>query len=277
MRIVRHRLKRDDGSDVPYRRSPNQSAGIEPELLVLHYTAGASAESSIAWLTDPRAQASAHVLVARDGSVTQLVPFDRRAWHAGQSRWEDRTNLNRWSFGIELDNGGALQRRGDGWTTPWGAPVDAARVVEAAHPHGGPVRGWEAFPPQQLLAAAEVATLLVRHYGLRDVVGHDEIAPGRKSDPGPAFPMQSFRSRALGRRDPDAGAERAQTTTALHIRTGPGTHFEKLPASPLPAGTKLELLGRDGDWHQVLVLDLVAGDMDVEGWVHGRYLSPIAP
>ena len=70
----------------------------------MHYTAGASAESSIDWLTNPDARASAHVLIARDGGITQLVPFDRRAWHAGRSRWKDRTGLNGWSFGIELDN-----------------------------------------------------------------------------------------------------------------------------------------------------------------------------
>ncbi len=273
MRIVRHRLRRDDGTDVPFRRSPNQSADLTPEYAVIHFTAGASAESSIAWLLDPVSRASAHVLVARDGSLTQLVAFDRRAWHAGRSRWEDREGLNRWSFGIELDNAGPLQHRPDGWYSGWGARIDDSQVVEALHPNGGPTRGWHAFSPEQLLAAADLVNLLVRHYGLRDVVGHDDVAPGRKSDPGPAFPMESFRARALGRGDGEAPLLLAQTTTALHIRIGPGTAFEKLPQSPLPAGTKLELLESSGAWHRVSVLDLLAGEMDVEGWVHGRYVA----
>jgi N-acetylmuramoyl-L-alanine amidase len=275
MRIVRHRLRRDDGTDVPYRRSPNQSSGITPVYAVVHFTAGASAESSIAWLLDPAARASAHVVVARDGGLTQLVAFDRRAWHAGRSRWEDREDLNRWSLGIELDNAGPLQRRADGWTSGWGARIDDAEVVEAVHRHGGPARAWHAFPPEQLRAAADVVNLLARHYRLEDVLGHDDIAPGRKSDPGPAFPMESFRARALGRADGETPGVVAQTTTALNIRLGPGTGFEKLPASPLPAGTKLELLETSGSWHQVSVLDIVGGDMDVEGWVHGRYVRRV--
>ncbi len=169
---------------------------------------------------------------------------------------------------------GALERHVNGWHSAWGRRVDDADVLEAAHRNGGPVRGWHSFSPVQLEVAAEVANLLVRHYGLRDVLGHDDVAPSRKTDPGPAFPMRSFRARVMGRGD-DGDTERAQTTTALNIRIGPGTQFPKLEASPLPSGTKLQVLAAEGAWRQVLVLDVVAGDMDVEGWVHGRYLEPI--
>jgi N-acetylmuramoyl-L-alanine amidase len=277
MRIVRNRLVADDGSPIPYRRSPNQSVGLEPAYVVVHYTAGSSAESSIEWLTDKASRASAHVVVGRDGSMTQLVGFDRRAWHAGRSEWKERVGLNAWSFGIELDNGGPLEPRGDGgWYTAFGARVRDEEVIQAAHPHGGPVRGWQVYPTTQLLTAAAVANLLVRHYDLEDVLGHDDVAPGRKTDPGPAFPMATFRARVLGRADEEPQPlPLAQTTTALNIRTGPGTRFDKLAASPLPAGTKVEVLAESDAWRQVLVLDLIGGEMDVEGWVHGRYLRPL--
>jgi N-acetylmuramoyl-L-alanine amidase len=152
--------------------------------------------------------------------------------------------------------------------------VEAGQDMEAAHRNGGPVRGWHTFSLEQLHAAAEIANLLVRQYGLRDVIGHDDIAPARKTDPGPAFPMESFRARVMGRGD-ESDVARAQTTTALNIRIGPGTQFPKLESSPLPAGTKLQVLDAEGAWRQVLVLDIVAGDMDVEGWVHGRYIEAI--
>jgi N-acetylmuramoyl-L-alanine amidase len=155
--------------------------------------------------------------------------------------------VNGFGIGIELDNAGALLRRGDGWTSAWGAPIDDADVVTAAHKHGGPVRGWHAYSARQLAVAADVANTLVRHYDLVDVVGHDDVSPGRKTDPGPAFPMQSFRARVMGRPDGEPAVERAQTTVALNIRTGPGTAFERLPASPLPAGTKLEILAVQGE------------------------------
>ena len=277
MRIVRNRLVSDDGTPLPYRRSPNQSSGLEPAYVVMHYTAGASAESSIDWLTNPAARASAHVVVGRDGKVTQLVALDRQAWHAGSSEWRGLEGLNAHSFGIELDNGGPLQRRADaGWYTPFGLRIPDEEVVQAQHRSGGPVIGWHSYSTDQLLAAADVANLMVRHFGLLDVIGHDDIAPARKRDPGPAFPMQTFRARVLGRGDGgDAAQQLAQTTSPLNIRTGPGTQFDRLPASPLPAGTKLALLAEEGAWRQVLVLDLVGGEMDVEGWVHGRYLQPL--
>jgi N-acetylmuramoyl-L-alanine amidase len=277
VKILRNRLVADDGTPFPYRRSPNQSPGLEPRYLVIHYTAGGSAAGTIDWLTSPAARASAHLVVARDGGITQLVAFDRQAWHAGRSEWQGLEGLNAHSFGIELDNGGPLQQRSDGsWATPFGASVPPGQVTVAAHRAGGPERGWQAYPAEQLLVAAEVASLLVRRYELVDVLGHDDVAPGRKTDPGPAFPMQTFRSRVLGRAD-DGALTRplAQTTTALNIRTGPGTQFPKLSASPLPAGTKVERLASDGAWRQVLVLDLVGGEMDLEGWVHGRYLAEL--
>ena len=103
MKIVRHRLHHDDGRPLPFRASPNQSAGLQPEYVVMHYTAGSSAESSIAWLTNPAARASAHVVVARDGCATQLVPFNRCAWHAGSSQWGNRTGLNQWMRVADVD------------------------------------------------------------------------------------------------------------------------------------------------------------------------------
>ena len=79
--------------------------------------------------------------------------------------------------------------------------IPDAEVMEAVHENEkkeGTVRGWHRYPPKQLDAALKLAALLVSHYGLRDVIGHDDVAPLRKQDPGPAFPMASFRARALG-------------------------------------------------------------------------------
>ena len=270
MRVRQHRLVHDDGKALNYRPSPNHSGTSTPEYLVVHFTRGASAESSINWLTDRRARASAHLVIARDGTVTQLVPFNRKAWHAGRSRWADRERLNSWSIGIELDNHGDLIGGSGRWRTAWGRPVDDQDVVELPHKHDGKVRGWHDYSEQQLQVTAAVATALIGHYGLKDVVGHDDIAPGRKLDPGPAFPMESFRAAVLGR-ETDV-PEVYQTTAALNIRSGPGTRHDKLPASPLPPGTRLDVLSSHGLWRKVDVLDTVGGEMDVVGWVHSRYI-----
>ena len=113
MKILRHRLHDDKGNALPFELTRNRGDQLQPEYLVLHYTASRDAASSIRWFKNSDAQASAHVVIGKDGTVTQMVPFDRIAWHAGVSRWEDRTGLNAYSIGIELDNPGKLRRRGN--------------------------------------------------------------------------------------------------------------------------------------------------------------------
>lgn len=271
MKIDDHRLLDDAGEAVPLDESPNtDDESLEPRYLVMHYTASPSAKAAVHWLTNPEANASAHLLVGRDGGITQLVPFDRVAWHAGRSSWEGLEGLNRHSIGIELDNAGRLERKGGAWQAWFGESYSDEEVMEAVHKHETAASGWHVFTPEQIEAALNAALSIVRAYDLLDVVGHDDISPGRKTDPGPAFPLGSFRARIRGRSEdrPDL----FETTVNLNIRTGPGTRNEKLGVSPLPTGTRVEILGTDGTWRFVDVAGEVGGEHDVQGWVHGGYL-----
>jgi len=263
MKVEEHRLIADDDKPVPYLKSPNQTRGrtIDPEVLVIHYTAGASARSSIAWLCNEQAKASAHLVIGRDGSVTQLVDFNRKAWHAGVSRWNDREGVNNFSIGIELANAGVLQGEPGRWRTSFEAPIDSDDVLIAPHKNDGIERAWERYTEDQLDVATDVAATLCREYDLVEVLGHDDIAPGRKLDPGPAFPMQSFRSLAEGRAQD--GPVLYRTVAALNIRTGPGAQFDKLEGSPLPKGTRLDVLASHGVWRQVDVLATIGGDISL--------------
>lgn len=218
MKITDHRLCEDDGTPVAFVESPNVGGAVEHEFLVMHYTAGRNAEQSIAWLARPEARASAHIVIDRDGEITQLVPFDRIAWHAGRSEWLGRAGLNRYSLGIELDNAGRLTRQGGHWRAWFGDEYADEDVVEATHKHESAASGWHAYSPVQIDAALAAASLLFNHYGLRDVLGHDDIAPGRKSDPGPAFPMASFRGRIVGRGEDEAAEERLLRLRAPFMR-----------------------------------------------------------
>lgn len=273
MEIRDHRLFLVGDTGVPFRETPNQSGEIRPECLVIHFTKGASAESSVNWLLNPDARASAHLVVGRDGDITQLAAFNRKAWHAGASSWEGRPSVNNFSIGIELDNYGDLVGRAGSWRTSWGRSVPDSEVVELPHKFDGKMRGWNVFGEKQLTVALDVAGALARQYGLKDVVGHDDVAPGRKWDPGPAFPLSSFRSAVFGRED--NAQNLYETITALNIRSGPGTQHQKLEVSPLPQGTRLDVLQEDGIWRLVDVSDVVSGEMDIVGWVHGRYIRRI--
>ncbi len=166
-----------------------------PRWLLIHYTGGSGAVGAIGQLTTrDDTYVSAHLLLAPDGEVTQMVPFGRQAYHAGQSKWMGVSRLNAYTIGLELVNPGYMRP---------GSPRSWPTIRAAHQLVGGPMREWYVYPEEQLASAAAVCAKLLNHYtSLEGILGHDDVAHprGRKLDPGPAFPMVAFRERvkALG-------------------------------------------------------------------------------
>ena len=143
-------------------------------MLVLHYTGMRSAADALERLCDPAAKVSAHYLIDEDGGVIALVPDELRAWHAGACWWQGRSALNDVSLGIELVN------PGDEW-------------------------GYRSFPAAQMAARLELATALMGRWriALDRVVGHSDIAPARKEDPGELFDWEQLARAGLCAARPD--------------------------------------------------------------------------
>ena len=140
--------------------SPNFDDRTLPiTMIVLHYTGMVDGESAIARLRDPGAKVSSHYVVAEDGTVLRLVPEDKRAWHAGQSHWRDVDDVNSASIGIEIVNPG--------------------------HEFG-----YRPFPDEQIEAVIRLVHDIKDRYQITrgNIVGHSDIAPARKRDPGELFP-----------------------------------------------------------------------------------------
>jgi len=140
--------------------SPNFNERQLPvSMIVLHYTGMQSAEAALARLTDPAAEVSAHYLIDEDGTIHRLVAEDKRAWHAGQSHWRGITDVNSASIGIELVNPG--------------------------HEFG-----YREFAPAQIEALIPLLAEIKDRYEITrgNIVGHSDIAPTRKQDPGEFFP-----------------------------------------------------------------------------------------
>lgn len=200
MKIANHLLVGETGETVSFQKSPNQSAGLSPIYLIMHYTAGTSVDGAVSWLCKTEAQASAHLVIGRSGEIVQLVAFNKRAWHAGKSVWGTLEGMNQYSIGIELVNAGKLRKRSDGKWVNWAniiIPEDEVSV--AIHKSETTECGWHEYTQAQLDAAIQVASLLNASYPFTDILGHEDVSPGRKTDPGPLFPMNSFRSMVLGR------------------------------------------------------------------------------
>jgi N-acetylmuramoyl-L-alanine amidase len=142
--------------------SPNFNARPKPpDMLVLHYTGMQTGEAALERMRDPQAQVSAHYMVEEDGRVFRLVPEERRAWHAGVSFWKGERGLNDNSIGVEIVN------PGHDW-------------------------GYRPFPEAQIAAVIALAADIRSRWSIpnsRDV-GHSDIAPDRKVDPGELFPWK---------------------------------------------------------------------------------------
>ena len=156
-------------TDAPSPNHDSRPAGGPVDMLVLHYTGMVSAEAAIARLRDPAAKVSSHYVVGEDGRVWRLVPEARRAFHAGVSSWRGHEGLNGRSVGIEIVNPGH----------EW---------------------GYRPFPALQMAAVCELCLeVLARHpVPARNVVGHADVAPGRKQDPGELFDWAGLAANGVG-------------------------------------------------------------------------------
>ena len=272
-----------NGKHVSYKQTPNHSGKIKPIGIVQHHTAsGLTPGGDIAWLTDKRAKASAHLVIARDGSVTQLAPFNVKTWHAGRSRWKGKPNCNNRFIGIEIDNPGGLRPMADGRFSGIGGPYDAGNVVKMSSPQHGNYEYWLEFTDEQLKVDFAITLALWEHYNLTELVGHYDISPGRKTDPGPHFPMEKLRSLCDGRGDVDDAHDKDGRSIDAYVRARGGLNIRQWPAlfsrrtGAFVDGTgitieKSGMYHHDGDpqvWHNV-----TSGDL--QGWVHGDFVELI--
>ncbi len=154
------------------RPSPNHDArpeGQAVDILLLHYTGMKSAEAALERLCDPAAKVSAHYCIDEDGTVTRLVDEARRAWHAGVSSWAGASDVNARSIGIELVNPG--------------------------HEFG-----YRPFPAPQMAALTALARDILARHAIppHRVLGHSDVAPTRKQDPGELFGWEALAAAGIG-------------------------------------------------------------------------------
>jgi N-acetylmuramoyl-L-alanine amidase len=193
------------------RKPVNGSTGVR--LIVLHYTGMTSAEAALQRLTDPAAHVSSHYVVDDDGRIYRLVDDAQRAWHAGVSYWRGMRDINSCSIGIEITNPG--------------------------HDYG-----YRAFPDKQLSAVTALCRSLIQTHGLgaRDVVGHSDIAPGRKIDPGELFPWQALAAEGIGMWPTLSGTKHlVDTAQALEMLSRIGY------ATPLSVDAGADIIAKPSD------------------------------
>lgn len=210
--VISHKLHHP-GLVVEQLESPNTSGRIKGsgqgiaklsnlKFVIIHYTAGRSRVSAVRRFMDDKSGVSAHLVVDRDGTVSQVMPFDKIAWHAGKSSYGKWKGINNYSIGIELVNAGLLTRNLAGnYFAWWGDPIPEKDVFIHKTPKGVET-AWHMYTPEQIAVCLGILTALNTAYpSLEYLLGHRDIAPGRKIDPGEAFPMNGIRAAISGRSD----------------------------------------------------------------------------
>jgi N-acetylmuramoyl-L-alanine amidase len=151
--------------------SPNFDKKSRPivwiKIIVIHYTGMQSERESIFRLSDPKFKVSSHFVIGQNGSVYRLVKDNKVAWHAGKSCWGKYKNLNKNSIGIELVNKG--------------------------HQFG-----YTSFKKRQISSLIKLCKILIKKYKIKSIVGHSDIAPLRKKDPGEKFPWEKLAKKKIG-------------------------------------------------------------------------------
>lgn len=242
------------------------------DTLIVHYTAGRSAESSANYLQRPDVKASAHLVIGRNGEIYQLVPFNIISWHAGESNYGGRSWYNNYSIGIELDNAGALTKTGNEYQSWFGRKYAQSEVMQSVHRNESDLGFWHIYTEKQLEMNEEITSLILGKYkGIVNILGHEEISPDRKQDPGPAFPLDKFRRLMLGDDRIDKTPDSKVIPTAgsiipgkLNIRAGAGSSFDKV-ANPLVAGQNVKILDEENGWYRVTT--------EIEGWVSKGFVK----
>lgn len=153
--------------------SPNiepRQGGLKPTILLMHYTGMASCEKAVDWLSRPESKVSCHYVIDTDGTIIQMVREDLRAWHAGVSQWKGETDTNSSSIGIEIHNPG----HGDDYCD---------------------------FPDAQMSSVTDLSREIIERWGIapEGVLGHSDVAPGRKIDPGEKFDWAGLAAAGIGR------------------------------------------------------------------------------
>jgi N-acetylmuramoyl-L-alanine amidase len=262
---IRDHILYRNGVKVEQRPTKKLSAGRVlkgPIGLTIHYTAGLTAESAISTLTTAKVQASAHLVIDRDGTVYQLAPLNAVCWHAGPSSWGGRSMCNSFMIGIELVNAGPLLKKANGklyFDVAKSRECSKDDAVEGRQKLWPNTVWWQSYPQEQLDALIEIAREMQREYNIaeKNIVGHENIAPTRKSDPGPAFPMVSFKGAVFGRGDDDNETVRIATKKGVVEKP----HEELTAKDLLAAGS--ETIGAVVTAKRAVGVGLAAGGITV--------------
>ena len=282
MKINNNMLEENAGEKIVISKTENVGDLIDPDYVVIHYTATDTARSAIDWFMNTKnnpERIAAHIVLDLDGTITQLAPFNRKTHHAGTSTWDGVDFFNSHSIGIEIVNAGFVEKLANGsFRRRIGKDkhkndifqaypaADSNKIIKADHKHkfwtSKDNHHWLAYPDIQLQALYKLCKVLFEKYQLVTAVGHDDISPARKPDPGPAFPWDEFKTNVFGS---------SSNTGKIFLVNAADTNFRGSPSTnaavikKLQPGYEVGLIETNGQWSKVYLVDKPADVLQKQG------------
>ncbi|MBN2892893.1 MAG: N-acetylmuramoyl-L-alanine amidase [Bacteroidales bacterium] len=281
MEIKKNKLVGDNVSYAPTTKTSGKYGEGAPDTIIIHYTGGNNLKAAVNWLNKKGVQASAHMVVGREGEVVQMADLNEITWHAGTSGYqfpdETRTTFNKYSIGIEIANDGYLSKIDTKYINSFKKEVAKEFVFEGEHRNYPRVRAkyWHTYTDEQIKAVYEICAAIIKEYPtIKYILGHEEIAPTRKSDPGPAFPLDDLRKKMKvwipTKPEPEKIREKLPlgtvgiATTVINFRSGPATTYDTI-AETVQKDEKVLVLSKIDKWYEV--------EQDIEGWVSKKFID----
>lgn len=281
MEIKNHKLVGDNVSFVATPKTSGEYADGDLDTIIIHYTGGNSLRAAVNTLKNPNIRASAHMVVSREAEVVQMADLNVITWHAGRSGYvfpdHTKNTFNKHSIGIEISNDGYLTKKGDKYYNAFNQEVASEFVVEAQHRNSDRVsiKYWHTYTDVQIKKVYEICEALIKEYPtIKYILGHEEIAPTRKVDPGPAFPLDDLREKMnvwmpaetppVPQRTKFAFGTTGKASAVINFRSGPSTAYEKV-AEMLQKDEVVLVISEQNGWLEV--------EQDIEGWVAKQYIE----
>lgn len=174
---------------------------VLPAYIIIHYTSGCTSKKAFQSLSNYFRRVSSHYVISEDGTISQLVDESKRAWHAGVSSWKEHSDINTHSIGIEIVNPGFSKinqapciQNSNLWNTAQGVIIPGSEFM------------WYRFTEAQINSTISLCKEIIQKYNIKPkhILGHSDIAPERKIDPGPLFPWKALAENKVGIWHPQA-------------------------------------------------------------------------
>ncbi len=210
-------------------------------------------------------ESPAHVLINRDGLVSQFIPFNEKADQPLDGSWDGMKDLASRSVIVMFENYGRLEKNGDHFIASCGSKVDTSDVFTGIHQNEESLSYWQKFTESQVLVAEKIIRCLTSTYQVKYILGYEEVSPGLQTDPGPAFPLEIMRRKIMKETIVDQSEELSVINIAQQVDLSSIINNQHIEDGEKKDAKIVNIRRKSGGWYKV--------NIDLGGFIKEEWVS----